>query len=519
MGRQLTRIVTALAVVLAIVLGAATTADAQDTEPQPGEDRSVVCQGVEVAGQGLGQLIPGFGGVNVPGLPSTGDVVGNLSGSLCDNNGNPVNAVKDFASEQLQEQWDSQFGKIVTSIIDGMSQAMIMAITWWIKIPNADLESFGPLAQINEYTLWIQSFLLIISIGFMSLRLAAARRQLMVEQAEETFRTLFRVVVTAATMSVIVALATRAGDAFAVEVVGATSNNDPAGTVQSMMILGAYSGMAPGLMLIIGFFGAFGALAQAFLMPIRQGFLIVAVAALPVAAAASGTKTGSQSYDKLLAWVIGFCLFKPVASLAYAMAFLTTQSSALDVPEGQTPTLQQFQYSLIGIALLASTALVLPALMRIITPAISAVGSGGSGAKATAGALLAGAALLTGGKALGGKLAGGKAVPPGGGFSGGGGGSGTPGLVGGGGNPGNGSGSRGNNSGSRGTPSTPGPRQGGPRGNGANTGSGPKKGSGAKASKWVGAGGGRGSRSVDSAAGDLAGDNYAHPTSRHNIPR
>ncbi|WP_252190994.1 hypothetical protein [Rhodococcus sp. 4CII] len=72
--------------------------------------------------------------------------------------------------------------------------------------------------------------------------------------------------------------------------------------------------MAPGLMLIIGFFGAFGALAQAFLMPIRQGFLIVAVAALPVAAAASGTKTGSQSYDKLLAWVIGFCLFKPVAS-------------------------------------------------------------------------------------------------------------------------------------------------------------------------------------------------------------
>ncbi|WP_252190995.1 hypothetical protein [Rhodococcus sp. 4CII] len=41
----------------------------------------------------------------------------------------------------------------------------------------------------------------------MSLRLAAARRQLMVEQAEETFRTLFRVVVTAATMSVIVALA------------------------------------------------------------------------------------------------------------------------------------------------------------------------------------------------------------------------------------------------------------------------------------------------------------------------
>ncbi|MFF2113767.1 hypothetical protein [Rhodococcus koreensis] len=518
MARPLTRIVTALAVVLAIVLGAATTAAAQDTEPKPGEDRSVVCQGVEVAGQGLGQLIPGFGGVNVPGLPSTGDVVGNLSGSLCDNNGNPVGAVKDFASEQLQEQWDSQFGKIVTSILEGMSQAMIMAITWWIKIPNADLESFGPLAQINEYTLWIQSFLLIISIGFMSLRLAAARRQLMVEQAEETFRTLFRVVVTAATMSVLVALATRAGDAFAIEVVGATSNNDPAGTVQSMMILNAYSGMAPGLMLIIGFFGVFGALAQAFLMPIRQGFLIVAVAALPVAAAASGTKTGSQSYDKLLAWVIAFCLFKPVASLAYAMAFLTTQSSALDVPEGQTPTLQQFQYSLIGIALLASTALVLPALMRIITPAISAVGSGGSGAKATAGALLAGAALLTGGKALAGKLAGGKAVPPGGGFSGGGGGSGTPGLVGGGGNPGNGNGgNRANTSGSR-TPSTPASRQGMFRGNGANT-SGPKKGSGAKASKWVGAGGGRGSRSVDNAAGDLAGDNYAHPTSRHNIPR
>ncbi|MFZ2173581.1 MAG: hypothetical protein WAW17_05995, partial [Rhodococcus sp. (in: high G+C Gram-positive bacteria)] len=441
-ARHLIRVVTALAVSLAILLGVANTAVAQEPEPKPGEDRSLVCQGAEALGEGLGGLIPGFGGVNVPGLPSSGDVVGNWSGNMCDNHGNPVETVKDFASEQLQEQWDSQFGKIVNSMLDGMSQAMVMATIWWIKIPNADLESFAPLAQINEYTIWIQSFLLIISIGFMSLRLAAARRQLMVDQAEETFRTLVRVVVTAAMMSVVVTLATAAGDAFATEVVGATSNNDPAGTVQSMMILNAYSGLAPGLMLIIGLFGTFGALAQAFLMPIRQGFLIVAVAALPVAAAAGGTKTGSQSYEKLLAWVVGFCLFKPVASLVYAMAFLTTQSSALDVPEGQTPTLEQFQYSLIGISLLAAAALVLPALMRLITPAVSAVGNGGSGAGAGGAALMAGAALMTGGKALAGKLAGGKAVPPGGGFSGAGGG-GTPGLVGGGGNGGGGGGGNG----------------------------------------------------------------------------
>ena len=524
MARHLIRIVTALALTLAVLLGVANTAAAQEPDPKPGEDRSLVCQGAEALGEGLGTVIPGFGAINVPGLPSSGDVVGNWAGNMCDHNGNPVAAVKDFASEQLQEQWDSQFGKIVTSMLDGMSQAMVMAIIWWIKIPNADLESFAPLAQINEYTVWIQSFLLIISIGFMALRLAAARRQLMVDQAEETFRTMVRVVVTAAMMSVVVALATAAGDAFATEVVNATSNNDPAGTVQAMMVLNAYSGLAPGLMLLIGLVGAIGALAQAFFMPIRQGFLIVAVAALPVAAAAGGTKTGTQSYEKLLAWVIGFCLFKPVASLVYAMAFLTTQSSALDVPEGQTPTLEQFQYSLIGISLLAATALVLPALMRLITPAVSAVGSGGGGAQAAGAALLAGAALATGGKALmGGKLAGGKAVPPGGGFSGGGGG-GTPGLVGGGssggGGGGGGRGGGGNGGGSRGAPSPNAPSRSDQRSRSAAPAgsSGPQKGSGAKAGKWVSAAAG-GSHSANRAAGDLAGDNYAPTNSRHTIPR
>ena len=56
---------------------------------------------------------------------------------------------------------------------------------------------------------------------------------------------------------------------------------------------------------------------------VRQAMLIVVVAVLPVAAAAGGTQVGQQSYHKLTAWIIAFLLFKPVAALAYGIAFLS----------------------------------------------------------------------------------------------------------------------------------------------------------------------------------------------------
>ena len=156
-------------------------------------------------------------------------------------------------------------------------------------------------------------------------------------------------------------------------------------------------------MLLVGVIGVLGALAQAVLLVVRQAMLIVVVAVLPVAAAAGGTEVGQQSYHKLTAWIIAFLLFKPVAALAYGIAFLSAAQPGSNPVVGDT---EQFQTALVGMILLICTAAVLPALMRVITPAVGAVGSGGSGLGAAGGVLMAGAAVATGGKAL----AAGKAV-------------------------------------------------------------------------------------------------------------
>ena len=422
--RYLRSTAVALVIALAVMLtGSAIAAAQQPTPDDTAQTDSAQTTACDTAGDVVGDVL----GTQ---LPVIGDLIGGASGALCAADGNPLDAAKNFATSQFAEMWESQFGEIVQSILTGMAQVLTMAMTWWIKIPNPDLQNFTPLQTISEYTGWIQLALLVATIIFLALRLAAARRHALLNEAEETYKALSRTVIAATMFSVVVAAGTRAGDAFSDWLITDTSNRDPVGMVDSMLSINSYGSATPGLMLIIGFVGLLGAIAQAVMLVARQVLLIAAVAAAPLAAAAGGTSVGSQSYEKIVAWIIAFLLFKPVGALVYAMAFLTAQNSA-NVTEGEIPDIDQLQQSLLGIVMLTMAAAVLPAMMRLLVPAVAAVGSGGSGAAAAGTALMAGAAVATGGKSM----AAGKAV--GGGsagaaaFSGGAGGAGR--LAGGGG--------------------------------------------------------------------------------------
>ncbi|OZF42488.1 hypothetical protein [Rhodococcus sp. 14-1411-2a] len=509
----------ALVIVLAVMLTGSAIAAAQEPTPDDAaRTDSAQTTACDTAGDVVGDVL----GTQ---LPVIGDLIGGASGALCAADGNPLDAAKNFATSQFAEMWESQFGEIVQSILTGMAQVLTMAMTWWIKIPNPDLQNFTPLQTISEYTGWIQLALLVATIIFLALRLAAARRHALLNEAEETYKALSRTVIAATMFSVVVAAGTRAGDAFSDWLITDTSNRDPVGMVDSMLSINSYGSATPGLMLIIGLVGLLGAIAQAVMLVARQVLLIAAVAAAPLAAAAGGTSVGSQSYDKIVAWIIAFLLFKPVGALVYAMAFLTAQNSA-NVTEGEIPDIDQLQQSLLGIVMLTMAAAVLPAMMRLLVPAVAAVGSGGSGAAAAGTALMAGAAVATGGKSM----AAGKAV--GGGsagaaaFSGGAGGVGR--LAGGGGGGAGGGGGGGGGGGSRPSPrpNLPPPSPGGSpssasgrqsqSANGSRGGSG--GGSGSKAAKAVGSGAAGAGRSADDLAGGRTSNNSSSGN-RHAIPR
>ncbi|BBE49115.1 MULTISPECIES: hypothetical protein [Rhodococcus] len=513
------KVVLALVLALLVMFGGASVASAQDTPPpQPGDSQTEEDESSGLCNV-VGGIAEGAGNTIVPG-GLFGDIIGGLAGASCDAGGNPVTAVTTFAGDKVNEMWDSQFGDIVKSFLEAMAQVLTMAMTWWIKLPNPDLANSTPLQAITEYTGWIQLALLTASVIFMAIKLAAAKRHALLNEAEETYKALARTVFATTMFASIIALATLAGDRFAEWIVDDTSNKDPIGMVNSMLAVSAFTGASPGLLFVIGLVGILGALAQAALLVVRQGLLIVAVAAVPVAAAASGTSTGSQSYQKLVSWILAFLLFKPIGALVYAMAFLSAQDSAR-ITEGETPSADQFQQSLIGIILLALAAAVLPALQRLIAPAVAAVGSGGSGAAATGMALMAGAAAFTGGKSMAAGKSAGAGSKSAGAFSGGPGGGNSGGSFAGGGRPGGGGGG-GGGGGSRGggrggafgqppntrtSPASGRTSQGASGSRSASSGS-KSSGGGSKASKAIGAVG-SGAKSSDRGAGDLAGDRYS----------
>lgn len=287
--------------------------------------------------------------------------------------------------------WDTPFGNTVESLTEGLGQALTMSMAWWAKLPNPRLgDASGLLGQVGDYTVEVQLYFLVASVIICGVRLAQARHRAVLHEATESFRVLARTVFASTTWAGVLVLATRAADAYSTWIIN-DSTHGHAKTVAAQMIspdqLHAFS---PGLVLIVAVAGLTGALAQMVVAVLRQVMLIAAAGFLPLAAAASGTRAGRGGYDKLLAWSIAFLLWKPIAATVYMIAFVTAGASGA----AGSPT-QAGQHTLIGIALLCSAALVLPALLHLVSPLARLAGASAS-ASASGGHAVIGATLATG---------------------------------------------------------------------------------------------------------------------------
>ncbi|WP_182348747.1 hypothetical protein [Tomitella gaofuii] len=425
--------------------------------------------------------------------------------------------VGDVAGEAAGEVASGAFGDVVEWMAGGIVDVIATTLTWWMEIP-LHLDNIGGLSQnIGEFTFQLQVYLLIGSILICAGRLAIAHRRAAIEQAESTFKAFAQVVFIAVFMSGFIIAGTKASDAFSTWIVEEAAGGDPKTFAMNVMSVDLLvSGLGPGLLLVVGIVAILAGLAQAVLLIVRSAFLVVIVGALPVAAAAGGSRTGQQAVQKMIGWTIALLLFKPVAGMCYAIAFITLDSvKAEDNP----------QLVLVGVILLTMTAAVLPALMKLVMPAVSAVGSGGSGlgmaagAAGTAAAVAGGVGMLKGASAAGAKsgaMSGGggginasstgsKPPPMPGGFGtgGGGGGGGTSGATGGGGG--------GGSPGGRTTGAGQSDAGGGSGGSGGQTSGAQGGGSGAKAAGMAGGAAAGGAHSAEQSADDIGGGNAPPP--------
>ena len=126
----------------------------------------------------------------------------------------------------------------------------------------------------------------------------------------------------------------------------------------------------------------------------RGAALFVLIGTLPLAASLFLTSTGETLLKKQLSWVISFILYKPAAAIVYATGF-RLMGAGQDVGSSSAQDL-----AIHGIVLMLLAIFTLPAIMRLVTPAVSELTGGRGGGAAAVGAastmLVAGAGVARG---------------------------------------------------------------------------------------------------------------------------
>ncbi|MHB9004716.1 MAG: hypothetical protein ACYC6C_11755, partial [Coriobacteriia bacterium] len=276
-------------------------------------------------------------------------------------------------------------------------------------LPSGPVAAGGAVAFLQGSLWWI---MLAVAVGATivgAVRMAVTMRA---EPGKDVFFGLVRLIIVAGAGVGIVALLVQAADAFSVWIIDrATDCNLAAGdstcfgrNISNLLVLTTSGGPAgtPGLgallVIILGVIAIIVAVAQIVLMLARGGMLVVLTGILPLsAAAAMSGESGKGWFNKNVAWLIAFILYKPAAAIIYAAAF---QLAGTDVFKDDGTGLISV---ITGLMMMILALVALPALMRFVTPMVGAMAGGAGGGMLAA----AGVAAVPSGAAQVGRLSGG----------------------------------------------------------------------------------------------------------------
>ena len=275
---------------------------------------------------------------------------------------------------------------LAKSVLGALGHAVDWASTLWVGIGTPPVADAG--GQATGTVAFLQQNLLVFTTGLAVLcTLLGAGRIVYHEHKAAQLRDLGRYLATyvlvsgaaAGAASVLIGgcdqmaswFITRAsaGSGFADHLanllgLATASTSQAAGTPAGFTVGLAGTVTTAFIAIVLGIIAFLGTVIQIMLMLVRGGMLVLLVGTLPLVAAFSNTEMGLQWFRKASAWLIAFALYKPAAAVVYAVAFdLAGQQGALALLD--------------GVMMLVLAILALPALLRFVVPATSALAGGG----------------------------------------------------------------------------------------------------------------------------------------------
>jgi type IV secretion system protein TrbL len=290
---------------------------------------------------------------------------------LCNTAGNVASDAASNVIETAAKSFAEALGKL-TSVL----------LTFWTNVNtpgNLDTPG-GPISFLRDSTSWIAVFVLVISLIIAGGKMAITHRA---EPGIDAAKGVWQFVLYSGVGIPAILLLGIAGDQYSEWIINKSADGDLGARLGQIYSVAQLNPLGPGLVLIVAIFGILSSLAQMGLMIIRVGMLIGLAGMLPVSAAAAVSKGGKATLSRNTGWLIAWAMYKPGAGTVYAVAFSTTGKG------------QDAVTILSGLFLIMLSILTLPALMRLLVPAVAAITGQGGGGGAGAG-IAAGGAVATG---------------------------------------------------------------------------------------------------------------------------
>lgn len=312
--------------------------------------------------------------------------------------GGCIGAAFGAASGTVGDMASSIFTSILDVIVSAMAEALGWMITnlgtFWLSVPAfTSAFSSDPSSAVGfmwSRLHWYLGALLIFSVLFGAGKIILARRSQPGVELAKSLMTFALVV--GAGLPTIAALA-EAADLFSSWIIDQATGDDF--TAGLKKIVGVDLLLSGGLgttivMIIGGLLAVLASIVQIMLLVMRSAMMVLLASILPIAAATTNTQMGQQWFTKTTAWLLAFILYKPVASIIYALAFRLVSGNG-----GGEPIMGL----LTGFTLMVLSLLALPALMRFMVPAVAHT-AGGAGFGAVMGAMIAGGSAMAGARMM-----------------------------------------------------------------------------------------------------------------------
>src|SRR5664280_545266 len=251
----------------------------------------------------------------------------------------------------------SALNEVAAALATGFGKAIELINTFWVNVPTPQLSAdSGPVGALRSDLGWITGAVAVGGILFAAGRMMLTRNS---KPAAQLAMGLGRLIFASFVLLPAIVLITQFGDDFSTWVINRSTGARFGGTLAG--ISAGLAAIDPAILFLLALIGILSSLVQIVFMLLRLAVLIILGGVIPTLAASSMTETGEHAYKKALHWLFGFALYKPLAALVYATAFLSIGSGG-NVME-----------VLAGLVLMIAAVITLPALLKLVHPAADAV--------------------------------------------------------------------------------------------------------------------------------------------------